>query len=551
MTAIETSKDFLRESAKAFKDQGLTTHEIALKLQVSDRTVNRYIATIRKQEEAEKKLLEQSKQSGRSRKKAKKTKKSDPAPDPNPPLPPPIQPITLNPLSLLPSNIQTLIALGPTLKDIPSWMGPYILNKIDQLENTVQPKWTRPPIHHAIQNEVIDEICYGSKRVIMVDGSKRRGKSSTIFTAFCECQFNNEKYKRWFLYGATLENARKILRDIKQDPLFVEYTSPLYYGWGSSDKLVMYNQGRIEVMASGSERTTSGTDADLIWIDESHSVLIENPKTFAMAAMVLLANKNMKFIFTMNREGEAYEYFKNEMLNQLNEDEIGFYSFTAENCPHVSQEQDRLVRAIVNASAGAEYAAQYLDNQYIRENGLYYPTAKVQKAFESYDKPNLEQYDIIAAGTDWGDNHDTAICVMGFQGTEAFEEETVYLQHPTASEIVRVYTRLIREYPGIIFIWENSPLGSFARNEVRENFPKQRFIDSGFSKYKQSYIDNLYIWLVDEELHLKDPKLKRQLRSYVNDKKNDDGHDALAHVMYKAMAPRTQMKIKMNVVMRE
>jgi len=78
-----------------------------------------------------------------------------------------------------------------------------------------------------------------------------------------------------------------------------------------------------------------------------------------------------------------------------------------------------------------------------------------------------------------------------------------------------------------------------------------RFIDSGFSKYKQAYLDNLYIWLVDNDLHLKDGKLRRQLLSFCNDKKNDDGHDALCHVMYKAQAPRTQMKQRLVVVNRE
>jgi hypothetical protein len=138
--------------------------------------------------------------------------------------------------------------------------------------------------------------------------------------------------------------------------------------------------------------------------------------------------------------------------------------------------------------------------------------------------------------------------VVGFQGTEAFEEELVYMQHPSATEITRVITRFIREYPGIVFIWENSPLGSFARNEIRATYPHQRFLDSGFSNHKQSYIDNLYIWLVDEELHLKDAKLKRQLLSYINDKKNDDGHDALAHCLYKAVKPRTQLKQSLTVI---
>jgi len=423
------------------------------------------------------------------------------------------------------------------------------MNQFDD-HNTDTPSWTRPKIHHPVQNKVIDAILYSNKHVFMIDGSKRRGKSSTIFSTFCEAQYNNKGLKRWFLYGATEDNAAKILRSVVEDPLFYPYTSPIMKGTGSAMKQIAYNGGRIEVMASGSERRTSGTDADVIWVDESHSVLIENPKTIAMSAMVLLARKDMKIIYTMNREGEAYEYFKNEMLNSYPADDIAYFSFVEENCPHIDKEQDTRVRAIVKASAGEDYAAQYLDNAYVRQHGLYYPLAKISEAYKEHESPKLEQYDMIACGVDWGDNHDTALFVGGLFEDKVFEEEMVYLQHPSASEIVRVLTRFIRDYPGIIFIWEGSPLGAFARNEVRSRFPNQRFIDSNFSKYKQNYIDNLYIYLVDEDIYLKDGKLKRQLRSYVNDKKNDDGHDALAHFLFKITKPRTQMKQHISVIER-
>jgi len=417
-------------------------------------------------------------------------------------------------------------------------------------QNTDIPTWTRPKVHHPVQHQVIDAILYSNKHVIMVDGSKRRGKSSTVFSAFCEAQYNNKGLKRWFLYGATEDNAAKILRSVVEDPLFYPYTSPIMRGTGSAMRQLAYNGGRIEVMASGSERRTSGTDADVIWIDESHSVLIENPKTIAMSAMVLLARKNMKIIYTMNREGEAYEYFKNEMLNSYPSDDIAYFSFIEDNCPHIDAEQDKRVRAIVNASAGEEYAAQYLDNAYVRQHGLYYPLEKITHAYKAYENPKLEQYDVLACGVDWGDNHDTAFFIGGLLEEVIYEEEMVYQQHPTASEIVRIITRLIREYPGIIFIWEGSPLGAFARNEVRNRYPHQRFITSNFEKYKQSYIDNIYIYLVDDDIHLKNGKLKRQLRSYVNDKKNDDGHDALAHFLYKIVKPRTQMKQHVSVIER-
>jgi len=382
----------------------------------------------------------------------------------------------------------------------------------------------------------------------MVDGEKRLGKSWMGWIACCEAQFNNRGLKRWFLYGATEKNASMILESVKTEPLIYDNCRPLMDGMGSALKVKFHGTGFMRVMASGSERQTSGTDADVIWIDESHSVLIENPKTIAMSAMVLRAQKNLKIIYTMNREGEAYEYFKNEMLNNFPPEQIAYFSFTSQNCPHIDAVQDLAVRTIIRASTGADYEAQYMDNQYVRQGGLYYPMGKITIAYKTYDPPKMEQYDIIACGIDWGDNHDSAFFVAGFLGDECYEEEMIYCQHPSSDELMRVVTRLIREYPGIIFIWETSPLGSFVRKDIRLRFPKQRFLNSNFSRLKQSYIDNIYIWLIDEDIHLKDQKLKRQLRSFINDKKNDDGHDALAHLLYLAQQPRMTSKIEMKVV---
>ena len=467
-----------------------------------------------------------------------------------------ISPELMKVMANLPKSIQNLLTLGPLLKGIPAWLGPIVIEEIRQSSDKTPP-WTRPKLLHPIQNEIIDTILYKPKiKVIMVDGEKRLGKSWMGWIACNEAQFNNMGKKRWFLYGATEENASLILEALKMEPLLYDYCRPMMNGMGSALKVLFHSGGFLKVMASGSERQTSGTDADIIWIDESHSVLIKNPKTIAMSAMVLRALPNSKILYTMNREGDAYEYFKNEMLSNFPPEQIAHFSLTKKNCPHIVEEHDIAIRTIVRASAGEDYEKQFMDNRYVRPGGLYYPTARIMDAYKPRDKPKLELYDVIACGIDWGDSHDLAFCIMGFQEYEpnyfkAYQEEMIYKQHPTNTEIERIIVRLIREYPGIIFIWENSPLGTYVRNSIREKYPNVVFIDSGFSKRKQAYIDNVYIWLVDNDIFLIDGKLKRQLRSYCNDKKNDDGHDALAHVMFKAVAPRTRMKIEVHPVSRE
>jgi len=465
-----------------------------------------------------------------------------------PPLPP--SPGGFLSAELIPDSIKPLLALAPALKDCPSWLGPLILEKIRFLTDTHIPPWTRPSCLSPKQHQIIDAISSKTIRIVFIDGDKRTGKSTAAWIGICENIWNDTR-TRWGFWAKTEKLAEKIHRDVKYDPITLKACQPLYLGMGSAQRTVFFNNGYIETGATESENSFSGQAYQGVWIDECHSVIKSNPKTFAMIAMILRSEPHMKMVLSANQGGLEFQALKESLEEVIAPDQIAFFQLKKEDTTHITEEADALVRVLVEASAGQDMAAQFLDNAVVREAGLYYPAPKIYEAYQEFDPPNLEQYDVVACGIDWGDNHDSAFCVLGFQGDEAFEEEIVYLQHPDNEVIERTCVRLIREYPGIIFIWENSPLGSFVRNTLRKRYPNVRFIDSGFSNYKQSYIDNTYIWLVDGDLHLKDGKLKRQLLSYVNDKKNDDGHDALCHCLYKAKPARTQMKQTISVIQRD
>ena len=431
--------------------------------------------------------------------------------------------------------------------DIPPWFNPPIITQEEIDDPDLRVEFKSSPL----QLEIMNAVAYGPEKCIMIEGTKRTGKSTYCWLGVHLAIWNGT-HKRWRFYGASETNAMDIHEGIKNDPLTIPYTAHLQNGDGSKLRTNFFNGGFFQVMSTGKgkggERRSSGTDCDAIWIDESHSVLIEAPKTLAMAAMILLAQPNIRMVFSMNREGAAYEMFKNLVLDKLPPEDVRFITITHDDVYHITQEANEFVRVLVEASAGEDMARQYLDNEYVREDGLYYPQEQIQRAFIPVDKPSIEQYDKIVCTVDWGDSHDTAMLVLGFLGPDCYEEDAVYFKHPTSTDIVRKFALYIREYPGIIFIWETSPLGAFARNEVRSRYPSQKFIDSQFTKYKQKYLDNIYIWLVDENLHLTNGKLKRQLLSFCNDKKNDDGHDALAHGLYKAVSPRTSQKISVRAV---
>lgn len=451
-----------------------------------------------------------------------------------------------------------------TLKDLsdnlsnsvatPPWYNPPVATPQQMIDFKEDPSLITEFIASPKQMEIMNAVAYGPKKIIMIEGTKRTGKSTFVWLGLNLANWNGT-HKRWRMYGASETNAMDIHEGMKTDPLTLKYTAHLEKGNGSKLRTTFFNNGFLQVMSTGKgkggERRSSGTDCDAVWIDESHSVLIDAPKTLAMAAMILLASPNLRIVFSMNREGEAYEMFKNLLLDKLLPEDIHFITITDKDVFHITKDADRIVRVLVEASAGEDMVAQYMDNQYVKSGDLVYPRKAIMKAFEDYDTPAIEAFDKITCGIDWGQVHDTAMNIIGYQIEEAYELETIYLTHPTPSQLIRIISRLIREYPGIIFIWETSPLGAFARVEIRRLFPNQRFIDSTFTKHKENYIDNVYIWLQDEDLHLKDPKLKRQLLGYINDKKNDDGHDALAHNLYKGQTPRIRQKIKASVIYNE
>jgi hypothetical protein len=422
-------------------------------------------------------------------------------------------------------------------------------DKADQLYHSADlPPWSRSPMLNKRQLEIMDAIVNDEVQVVFVEGDKRTGKSTTWFNGVCESVWDG-KIKRWGFWSKSQDNACSILRDVKNDPITVEQCGKLYNGSGSANRLSFFNGGFIEVGATDNPNSSSGQAFQGIVIDETHNVITENPKTFAMIAMILRSEKHMKMIFCANQGMTAFQMLKAELLTNIDPKNMKFFTLLKSDCTHISESNDKLIRVLVNASAGEEMAAQFLDNQIVREGDLIYPMAPINEAFDpNHPLPSFEQYDSFGMGVDWGDVHDTAIHIIGFKDNQAYEQETLFLQHATDILLLSTFTRIINQYPGITIAWENSPLGSFIRNSLRDEFPNTSFVDSGFSNHKKEYVDNIYVWLVQKCLHLKNVKLKHQLIQYKGDKKNDDGHDALAHLLYQCQCPRTLEDLKITFI---
>jgi len=172
----------------------------------------------------------------------------------------------------------------------------------------------------------------------------------------------------------------------------------------------------------------------------------------------------------------------------------------------------------------------------------------IKKAFEPFTPPELTQFDEFGCGIDWGDDHDTTFLVIGLLEDTVYQLYNKRYQHPTPDQLTSEMIHIENDFPGVKFVWETSPIGSFVRNAMIKYYPEFTYINSTFSHRKIQYIDNVYIWLTDEDLHLFDARFKSQLKGFKNDKKNDDYHDAFAHVLYHITTPRTAMKQTISVI---
>lgn len=297
----------------------------------------------------------------------------------------------------------------------------------------------------------------------------------------------------------------------------------------------------------------SSNRAHIIWLDEAQFI----PRDIFDVLVPLFSGKTDTQLWisgnALEADGSAFESIATEDDREdfLDLFDMREYWFEESDIYWTNDTDKEKVRKGLEICGTENAVNKEMSNQFVRKEGTYYPHDMIKDAYTHYnhdDIPSIELFDEVICGVDWGDTHDTTFSIIGGLDHQIWELETIYLYHADNSKLMHTFYRILREYPNIRFAWETSPMGAFVRNEIRNHHPEFRSLNSSFTKRKSRYIDNLYIYLVDRDIFLKDPKLRGQLQNYCGDKKNDDGHDALCHALYHIYKPRTVMKTSISVI---
>jgi len=246
------------------------------------------------------------------------------------------------------------------------------------------PVWNIPKLvaQTPRQMEIIDAICDPAIGIVMIEGDKRTGKSTSTFVGICQGVWEG-KFNKIGLWAAGRDNAKGILKDVFNDKITYTETYPLFKGFGSTQQKLFWN-GAVLCALSTNDKSTSGLDFDCCWIDECHAVVENFPDVFDMIVMTMRAKPNIKLILSMNRGTGVYELFKTTLLRDLDPSEYRFFTLTKDDVSHITEEADTKVRTIVRAVGGADSERRWLDNAEVRTGSSFNPVS-IKAAYDQYD----------------------------------------------------------------------------------------------------------------------------------------------------------------------
>lgn len=376
-----TKLEVRREYAYGLYLQGKTPKEIAKVMGVSERTAYRYV----QQKEAELKAQHYKDHLDRYRhpdtprpKKRKKTAKKKSEPE--------IIAEPVREVLKLPAFVKDIMNIQKAFisRELPCTVKDAIMlreeaNRLDSRSDI--PGWSVPSAVASTkrQMEIVDAICNPSIGIVMIEGDKRTGKSTSSFIGIVQAVWEG-KISKIGVWAAGQENAKGILNDVFNDDITCTYTYPLFRGTGSLEQKVFWNGALIKALSSNAV-STSGLDFDCCWIDECHAVVEQYPEVFNMIAMTMRAKPNIKLILSMNRGTAVYEYFKNTLLKNIKPEQYRFFTLTKNDVHHITEAADSTVRTIVKAVGGQKEVDRWLDNVEVRTGTAFNPVS-IRLAYE-------------------------------------------------------------------------------------------------------------------------------------------------------------------------
>lgn len=231
------------------------------------------------------------------------------------------------------------------------------------------------------QQEIIDCILDETTKVILIEGDRRTGKTTSWFYGMLENMIEGKR-KKWGFWAATEQSCMKLHRDAVNDPKFFKYHGHLIQKF--SGKKSSYLDGSCYIETHATKMSdASGLQYQGIIIDEFQQVITDNPDAFAIITGITRSEPNMKFLLVCNQGGSAY-YLAKKKLKLLFDKGIAKY-FKLEMCDtvHITEEQDEITRALMGMAASSSMVKAQLDNVYDASGDVFY-SASIEWAYHNY-----------------------------------------------------------------------------------------------------------------------------------------------------------------------
>ena len=206
------------------------------------------------------------------------------------------------------------------------------------------PPYERPKTMSPRQNEIIDAMTDNTTQIVMVEGDKRTGKSTSAWVAINESVWNGTR-KFWGMWGKTEKSMSKIHRDVRKDEITKFETFPLQLGH-SMMKTSFFNGGYAEVHSTTID-DTSGLAYQGVWVDEFHNVIKEKPEVWTMILMILRSEPHLKILLTCNMGTGAYQLLKAKLREEKYKGRVAFFTLLKKHTTHITDEADELITDMV------------------------------------------------------------------------------------------------------------------------------------------------------------------------------------------------------------
>jgi len=255
------------------------------------------------------------------------------------------------------------------------------------------PYYRRPEVFSEKQNYVVERIVNSEKKIIMVEGDQRTGKSTAVFCALHELVLKFEKPIKIDLMAGKggsgdTGGATRILNDLFRDMLLQEVNNQMISY--KTNRFIQYFNGSKLIAHETTVADIKGSDSEVTVCEEMDVAIKNSPEAVMSLLLTLRARKDLKIILVANMDTGVYRLIRTVLSDPKWSDDVEFITMTNEDAPWIADAgNDPLLMEISDAIVGEEFTQRRFMNIDLGEGEMFDPHAMMD-ALETYDQALID-----------------------------------------------------------------------------------------------------------------------------------------------------------------